>query len=192
MVVLIKSIKWHQSMSVLVSLVHRKLVCGARVGGDIRVSTKQQQRYPHFSWWLLWLPSFGALESRRLRTGGDCCWVEKNHSCLYVLGKLFTLSYTYILDLLGGLKTQMSANHEAQCVCSVVGDCHHQPVFHNDIFSTLQYMARVCSISIWWVNEIVHHSISQRLLMNIPKILVLSGRALLLSLGPSLWVWAWI
>lgn len=117
MLVFIKSIKWHQSMSVLVILVHRKLVCGARVGGDIRVSTKQQQRYPHFSWWLLWLPSFGALESRRLRTGGDCCWVEKNHSCLYILGKFFTLSYTYILDLLGGLKTQMRANHEAQCVC---------------------------------------------------------------------------
>lgn len=77
MVVFIKSIKWHQSMCVLVILVHRKLVCGGRVGGDIRVSMKQQQRYPHFSWWLLWLPSFGALESRRLRTGGDCCWVEK-------------------------------------------------------------------------------------------------------------------
>lgn len=102
MVVLIKSIKWHESMSILVILVHRKLVCGARVGGDTRVSTKQQQRYPHFSWWLPWLPSLEALESRRLRTGGDCCWVEKNHSRLYVLGKLFPLSYTYILDLLGG------------------------------------------------------------------------------------------
>lgn len=171
-------------MSILVILVHRKLVCEARVGGDTRVSTKQQQRYPHFSWWLPWLPSLEALESRRLRTGGDCCWVEKNHSRLYVLGKLFPLSYTYILDLLGGPEdTNVCKPCGPVCVCSVVGDCHHRPVFHNDIFSALQHVACVCSINVWWVNEIVHHSIRQQLLMNIPKILVLSGRALLLSPG---------
>lgn len=34
------------------------------------------------------------------------------------LASYLTLSYTYILDLLGGLKTQMHANHEAQCVCA--------------------------------------------------------------------------
>lgn len=120
MVVFIKSIKWHQSMSVLVILVHRKLVCGARVGGDIRVSTKQQQRYPRFSWWLLWLPSFGALESRRLRTGGDCCWVEKkNHSCLYVLGKLFNSKLYLYPGLVGRTEDSNACKPWGPvCVCA--------------------------------------------------------------------------
>lgn len=95
MVVFIKSIKWHQSVSVLAILVPRKLVCGARVGGDSRGSSKRQQRDPHFSWWLLWLPSLEALESRRLRTGRDCCWVEASFASVWPWQVIYSKLYLY-------------------------------------------------------------------------------------------------
>lgn len=165
-----------------------------RVGGNPGVSRKWQQGYPLFPCGLLWLPSLEALEDRRLWTGlgegGDCC--QMDHLFLDDLGKSFTLPGLHLHRGLAG-RRQMLANCVAQCKCSVVSDCHHQSVLHDGVSVALeQCTVHICSINIWWVNEIIHYSIKQWLIVSVFKNLMTSGRALLLSSRPSLWAWAWV